>query len=102
MREYNEVLVRKLEERNEKVERVRAEVALANEGLERRAEERNAELLLANQELEAFSHSLAHYLRSPSHGYRRVQLPACRGVPRQGGARGQWIVCASSARPPAG
>jgi hypothetical protein len=65
MREYNEALVRKLEERNLKLEIAREEILRINEGLERRVEERTAELVTANQELEAFSHSIAHDLRSP-------------------------------------
>jgi signal transduction histidine kinase len=65
MREYNEALVRKLEDRNLELEKAREELAHAYEGLERRVEERTADLLEANQELEAFSHSLAHDMRSP-------------------------------------
>ena len=82
MREYNEALVRKLEERNAKLERARAEIMRVNEGLERRVEERTAELVQANQELEAFSHSIAHDLRSPLmaiDGFSHVLLKHCEG-----------------------
>ena len=82
MREYNEALVRKLEERNEKLERAREEIARANEELERRVEERTAELVAANQELEAFSHSIAHDLRSPImaiDGFSHILLDECKG-----------------------
>ena len=82
MREYNEALVRKLEERNDEVEAARAQIALANERLERRVEERTAELVLANQELEAFSQSIAHDLRSPLtviDGFSYLLVEDCRG-----------------------
>jgi light-regulated signal transduction histidine kinase (bacteriophytochrome) len=82
MREYNEVLVRKLEERNEKLERARAEIAQANAELELRVRERTADLVIANQELEAFSHTIAHDLRSPLaaiSGFSFLLLEKCRG-----------------------
>jgi signal transduction histidine kinase len=82
MREYNEALVRKLEERNAKLERARAEIMRANAQLERRVQERTAELLAANQELEAFAHSIAHDLRSPLmaiDGFSHILVKECEG-----------------------
>jgi two-component system, sensor histidine kinase and response regulator len=82
MREYNEVLVRKLEERNQKLEQAHAEIALANQELERHVKERTADLLVLNQELEAFSHSIAHDLRSPLTaviGISNFLIEECRG-----------------------
>jgi CheY-like chemotaxis protein len=83
MREYNEALVRKLEERNTTLEIAREEVMRANAGLDRKVQERTAELMTANQELEAFSHSIAHDLRSPLmaiDGFSHILLKECEGL----------------------
>jgi len=82
MREYNETLVRKLEERNAKLENAREAVMRANAQLELRVKERTAELVVANEELEAFSHSLAHDLRSPLmaiDAFSNILIKECEG-----------------------
>ena len=82
IREYNEALVQKLEEQNERLQEAQVEIALANQELERRVEDRTAELVALNEELEAFSQSIAHDLRSPLTGINGLSyflIEECRG-----------------------
>src|SRR5258706_149155 len=65
MKEYSQVLVRKLEEKNSELEKAQAELFTLNAILEERIEEKIHELQTANAELDAFNRSVSHDLKAP-------------------------------------
>ncbi|MBI3853093.1 MAG: response regulator [Verrucomicrobia bacterium] len=87
LKQYSEVLVRKLEEKNSelqealaKIQRAHEEISQLNRDLEQRVQQRTAELEAANQELDAFASTVAHDLHAPARhvaAYARILLEEC-------------------------
>lgn len=107
LRQYSEVLVRKLEERNtalleslEKLRLAHEEILELNRDLEQRVRQRTSELAAANKELEAFCYSVSHDLRAPLRhidGY--VQLLTSKAGALLGEKNGRYLsVIAESAK----
>ncbi|MGH2607381.1 MAG: sensor histidine kinase, partial [Anaerolineales bacterium] len=75
--------------------RAEAEIAQLNEGLERKISERTAQLKAANRELEAFTYSVSHDLRSPLrtiNGFTQILLDTEGGALSEEGRRYLGLV----------
>lgn len=80
LKEYNERLVAKLEQRNAELEIAEEKLRNQNAELERRVQQRTEQLEAMNKELTAFSHSVAHDLQAPLRaisGYSEIVIEDC-------------------------
>lgn len=101
MQKYASVLVQKLEHKNQQLEKARTELESLNRDLEKRVRDRTAELQAANEELDAFAHSVSHDLLAPLRairGFAEILDGHLGGGPDEEGRRCLDCIHASTRR----